>query len=552
MRIKLSPHSPIGKYTITILGTSGSYRRNTTIELRVQNLAPGKFSLKTASSDKEINAGSAIKAEIFAEPSGGFNAPVSFSVISELPDHIQAIFNPRTITVPGSTTLTIQVPATANPQQFQMTVRGDGGGKQENIVFSVTVYENMTGDFSIRITPLSRTIYTGEKAEYEIIAEGWDGFNETIELDTEGLPNYLQHSFQVKTLRNDEKTTFTIRTSVDTPTGTHSFFITARAQKTSKKIPLTIEIIQEKGDFSFNFPPNFLISMTAGTQKEFTFQPTFTINWNAPVSFSVLNLPPSLQAQIHPAVLDPKASSKEVTISFSAEGFSPSETYSLSLQGSGGGKIRTVHFRVQVLSIQQGFLAFEIAPSFPQIKRNHDTAIDVKIHGAKEISYLEFRFSWDPILARVSSIQLNSSLNDPSTGASLHSEINQERGFALIKVTVPAENSLSGEIFLLQIFMSGINKGETLLSIEDTVARNKDLDLMPSKGTSVSALVTLYLPGDINGDGKVDIEDLVLFARAFGSKKGDANFDARADFNNDGFVDGLDLILLAYNWGESI
>ena len=114
------------------------------------------------------------------------------------------------------------------------------------------------------------------------------------------------------------------------------------------------------------------------------------------------------------------------------------------------------------------------------------------------------------------------------------------------------ENSVSGNMLLLQIFMSGINKGEMLLSIDDTIARNKALDLMPSKGTSVSGLVTLYLPGDVNGDGKVDIEDLVLFARAFGSKKGDVTFDARADFNNDGFVDGLDLILLAYNWGESI
>ena len=552
MRIKLTPHTPIGKYTITILGTSGTFRRSTTIELRVQNLAPGKFSLKTASTVKEINAGSAIKAEIIAEPFGGFNAPVSFSVVSELPDHIQALFNPKTITLPGSTTLTIQVPATANPQQFEMTVRGDGGGKQENIVFSVSVYENMTGDFSIRVTPLSRTVYTGEKAEYEVVAEGWDGFNEVIELDTEGLPNFLQHNFQVKQLRNSEKTIFTILTTLDTPTGNYAFFLNARAQKTSKKIPLTIEIIQEKGDFSFNFPPNFLISMTAGTQKEFAFQPTFTVNWNAPVSFSILNLPPNLQAQIYPSVLEPKASSKEVMIRFLATESSPSETYSLSLQGSGGGKTRTVHFRVQILSTQQGYLSFEIAPSFPQIKRSHNTPIDINIVGAIEISYFEFRFSWDPILASVSSIQLNPSLQSPSTGATLTSEINQEKGIALIKVTIPVENSVSGNMLLLQIFMSGINKGEMLLSIDDTIARNKALDLMPSKGTSVSGLVTLYLPGDVNGDGKVDIEDLVLFARAFGSKKGDVTFDARADFNNDGFVDGLDLILLAYNWGESI
>lgn len=552
MRIKLNPHTPIGKYPITILGTSGTYRRTTSIELRVQNLAPGKFSLKTASTEKEINAGSAIKAEIFAEPSGGFNAPVSFSVVSELPDHIQALFNPKTISLPGSTTLSIQVPATANPQKFEMTVRGDGGGKQENLVFSVSVFENMTGDFSIRVTPISKTIYTGENAEYEVIAEGWDGFNEVIELDVEGLPTYLQPKFESKKLRNGEKTVFSVLTTLDTPTGSFAFSLTGKAQKTSKKIPLTLEIIQEKGDFSFNFPPNFLISMTAGTQKDFSFQPTFTVNWNAPVTFSILNLPSNLQAQILPPILEPKASSKEVKIMFTASESSPNETYSLSLQGSGGGKTRTVHFRVQVLSIQAGYLSYQINPTFPQIKRNHDTPIDINIMGAKEISYLEFRFSWDPILASVSSIQLNAALSNPSVGATLSSEINQEKGFALIKVSIPVENSISGDMLLMQIFMSGINKGEMLLKIDDTVARNKTLDLMPSKGTSVSSLVTLYLPGDVNGDGKVDIEDLVLFARAFGTKKGDTNYDARADFNNDGLVDGLDLILLAYNWGESL
>jgi hypothetical protein len=56
--------------------------------------------------------------------------------------------------------------------------------------------------------------------------------------------------------------------------------------------------------------------------------------------------------------------------------------------------------------------------------------------------------------------------------------------------------------------------------------------------------------GDINGDGKVDNKDLVLLAKAYGSKPGDANWDPRCDLNSNGVVDLPDLITLAYHYGE--
>jgi Ca2+-binding EF-hand superfamily protein len=56
--------------------------------------------------------------------------------------------------------------------------------------------------------------------------------------------------------------------------------------------------------------------------------------------------------------------------------------------------------------------------------------------------------------------------------------------------------------------------------------------------------------GDINGDGKVDNKDLVLMAKAYGSKPGDANWDPRCDLNNNGVVDLTDLVTLAYHYGE--
>ncbi len=62
---------------------------------------------------------------------------------------------------------------------------------------------------------------------------------------------------------------------------------------------------------------------------------------------------------------------------------------------------------------------------------------------------------------------------------------------------------------------------------------------------------TQFLAGDLNRDGRVDGEDLVVLALAFGSQRGDPRFVAAADLDGDGQVDGKDLAILAGNFGES-
>ena len=52
------------------------------------------------------------------------------------------------------------------------------------------------------------------------------------------------------------------------------------------------------------------------------------------------------------------------------------------------------------------------------------------------------------------------------------------------------------------------------------------------------------LPGDVDGDGHVNVVDLLCLVDAFGSVLGDANYDARCDFNRDGDVDVVDLLIL--------
>jgi len=55
---------------------------------------------------------------------------------------------------------------------------------------------------------------------------------------------------------------------------------------------------------------------------------------------------------------------------------------------------------------------------------------------------------------------------------------------------------------------------------------------------------------DVNGDGKVDIMDIAIVAKAFGSDPTLPNWDPRADLNGDGKVDIMDIAMVAIHFGE--
>jgi hypothetical protein len=56
-------------------------------------------------------------------------------------------------------------------------------------------------------------------------------------------------------------------------------------------------------------------------------------------------------------------------------------------------------------------------------------------------------------------------------------------------------------------------------------------------------------PGDINGDGKTGLPDLVLLANAYSSKPGDSKWNPNADLNDDGKVSLPDLVIMAKSYG---
>jgi hypothetical protein len=79
---------------------------------------------------------------------------------------------------------------------------------------------------------------------------------------------------------------------------------------------------------------------------------------------------------------------------------------------------------------------------------------------------------------------------------------------------------------------------------------NKRVFLLLSFLISLILCSSFVLAKDLNKDGTVDVLDLSIVARAFGSKPGDTNWNQAADLNNDWIINIADLTIVANNIKE--
>jgi parallel beta-helix repeat protein len=83
-----------------------------------------------------------------------------------------------------------------------------------------------------------------------------------------------------------------------------------------------------------------------------------------------------------------------------------------------------------------------------------------------------------------------------------------------------------------------------------TAAETIPLDNNPADNTLACGPINVRIMGDINGDGEVDVKDLLMAAKAFGSSPGDPRWNLDADINGDNKVDIRDILLVARNFGK--
>ncbi len=74
------------------------------------------------------------------------------------------------------------------------------------------------------------------------------------------------------------------------------------------------------------------------------------------------------------------------------------------------------------------------------------------------------------------------------------------------------------------------------------VTWNRDVGILKTHAASAPSS---QCPGDFNGDGKVNLADFLAFAGAFGTRSGDANYEAAMDMDGSGAIDLSDFLVFA-------
>jgi hypothetical protein len=70
--------------------------------------------------------------------------------------------------------------------------------------------------------------------------------------------------------------------------------------------------------------------------------------------------------------------------------------------------------------------------------------------------------------------------------------------------------------------------------------------------TYVDGWILVTIPGDVDGDGDVDIYDIVIVCGAYGLSEDHAEFVPNADIDNDGDVDIYDVVIAASNYSTKV
>jgi len=94
--------------------------------------------------------------------------------------------------------------------------------------------------------------------------------------------------------------------------------------------------------------------------------------------------------------------------------------------------------------------------------------------------------------------------------------------------------------------------GTCALELFDTKLGNTEAE--PISHTKVGGFVTVTevtVSPDVNGDGIVDISDIVLAGQSLGSYPGHPRWNPIADLNLDSLVDIFDLVLIARSFGKT-
>jgi glycosyl hydrolase family 39 (putative alpha-L-iduronidase) len=318
MMISCAGWTAPGNYTVNINATSGSIQHTMSVGLSVTG-----FSISVSPGSQSVSRGSSTTYTATITDLNGYSSTKTLSVTG-LPSGATATFNPSSLPGSGTSTLTVQTAGETPIGTFTLSITATSGTLQHSAQVSLVV--SGPTDFSLSVTPSSRTIAQHSWSSYSVTVSPQSGFSGVVTFAASGLPAGATATFTPTSITGSGTTSMLISCAGWTAPGNYTVNIIA----TSGSIQHTTSVGLSVAGFTISASPGSQ-SVSAGNSTTYTATIADLNGYSSTKTMSVTGLPDGATATFNPSSLTGSGTS---TLTVQTAGETPKGTFTLSIRAT--------------------------------------------------------------------------------------------------------------------------------------------------------------------------------------------------------------------------
>ncbi len=289
----LSVNSTIpGVYTIDLFASSGGIFHDLTIPVIVEG---PDFTLSANPSTLIITAGSFQTSTISLNPLNGFTGSVRLTPYPPV-DTFTSI-SPTSITPGATSTLTVNVDATASQESYTVEVQGTSGPLAHSVFITVKV-----PSFTLTSNPDALTIAHGATQSSTITVASQNGFGDAVQL-TASAPTGLTAVLAPTSITGSGLSQLSITASSDISPGTYEVNVTGTSGQRSQKATVMVTIPSPDFDIAPSTPITVPCSTSANCNTTITITAQNGFGGLVAFTVSAVSTPPGLSCPNAPSAV---------------------------------------------------------------------------------------------------------------------------------------------------------------------------------------------------------------------------------------------------------
>ncbi len=277
-----------GTYTLTISGENGGKSHSTQVTLTLKSIPPPPvdFSIKAEPYTRTVYPGNTTDYQLVFKAINGFKERTRLS-ITGLPADTHATFAPAALIPSALSVLTITTTEKTPLGEYTLDISATGGEITHVVKVTLKVEaQPLEPEFTITVTPPSRSIYPGETSGYTVTLTPLNGFDKPLALTVAGVPTDCTAQFSESTVTPPGTSVLRLTPTETTRVGEYSLVVTAKGGGLEHTATVTMTVACR--DFSLvltashtSGPAPLTVAFTAAVQRDGTLLPAdYRYAWN--------------------------------------------------------------------------------------------------------------------------------------------------------------------------------------------------------------------------------------------------------------------------------